>query len=689
MANDTTPDLFSTLRDEGAIALDIQRLTDLINHHNKQYHTLDNPEISDAEYDALFRQLTELETQYPHLRRPDSPTRKVGSQRKQAFVSAPHIVPMRSLANAFSSEDVTDFVNRIKGFLGLPDMPTMLVEPKIDGVSCSLTYQDGVLIKGLTRGDGEMGEDITHNVRTIADIPHHLNTQDPPQLAEIRGEVYIETEAFKSLNEAQAAAGGKVFANARNAAAGSLRQLDSAITAKRPLRFLAYAFGALEGTVFESHSAEINALKSWGFNIPDVQTAHTVDDLLRIYEDGKQHRYNRPYAIDGLVYKVDDKRLQSRLGELARTPRWATAHKFPPEQATTEVMDIIVNVGRTGRVTPVAKLRAVGIGGVTVTNATLHNEDYIKQRDIRIGDTVFVERAGDVIPQVISVVESKRPQNSQPYRYPTTCPACGGALHRAPDEADWRCLNHYDCPAQVQAALEHFVSRGAFDIEGLGEKQLSRFLADALIRTAPDIFRLHNHAEKLKQTEGFGEVSVTKLLANIEKAKTMPLPRFLVALGIPHVGEATAVDLATVFPTLEALLEAAKQPDAAAQLESIEGIGPVMAEALVSFFANDHNMQLIRQLAEVGVQVQPYTPSHRQEGFFTGKTVVLTGTLPTLTREEAKARLLAQGAKVTGSVTNKTDYVIAGAEAGSKLKNAQILNVPILDEDEFLNRINR
>ncbi len=686
MAKDTTPDLFSFLPDDTAAA-EIARLTELINYHNRQYHTFDNPEISDAEYDALFHQLVALEAQHPNLRRPDSPTRKVGGQRQQAFQSAPHIVPMRSLANAFTAEDALDFINRVKSFLGLPRAPTFVVEPKIDGVSCSLTYQNGILTKGLTRGDGEMGEDTTHNVRTIADTPQRLNTQTPPELAEIRGEVYIETDAFKTLNDAQAASGGKVFANARNAAAGSLRQLDPTIAAQRPLRFLAYAFGALEGATFATHTDEIKSLKSWGFCTPDIQTAPNAEDLLRLYEDGKTHRYSRPYAIDGLVYKVDDKSLQTRLGELARTPRWATAHKFPPEQATTEILDIIVSVGRTGRVTPVAKLRAVGIGGVTVTNATLHNEDYITQRDIRVGDTVFVERAGDVIPQVVSVVESKRPPGSQPYRYPHTCPACGSELHRDPDEADWRCLNHYDCPAQIQAALEHFVSRGAFDIEGLGEKQLSRFLTDGLIRTAPDIFRLHQHAETLKQTEGFGELSVTKLLANIEKAKHMPLPRFLVALGIPHVGEATAHDLATAFPTRELLLDAVRQPDAAAQLESIEGIGPVMAESVVSFFANGHNQALVSGLHEVGVHVQPYQPRTRTEGYFTGKTVVLTGTLPTLTREEAKARLLAQGAKVTGSVTSKTEYVIAGAEAGSKLKNAQALNIPILDEDEFLKRI--
>ena len=665
-----------------AIRARIAHLTEQLIHHNYLYHTMDAPEISDAEYDTLFRELEKLEKEYPEYRLPDSPTAKVGGTRAAAFQSKPHAAPMRSLANAFSAEDVEDFCARISKFLGLSQTPELVVEPKIDGVSLSLTYQNGALTQALTRGDGEVGEDVTANVRTIATVPARLHGKASATI-EIRGEVYITEAEFEALNQQQAEAGHKVFANPRNAAAGSLRQLDSAITAKRPLRFLAYALGANSGDNPATETALIEQLKAWGFTPPQVQTAATAMQLLKIYEDWQSHRHSKvPYGIDGLVYKVNDRALQARLGELARTPRWAIAHKFPPEQATTLLTDITVQVGRTGKLTPVARLVPVHIGGVTVTNATLHNEDYIRERDIRIGDTVFVERAGDVIPKIVSV--AKQGEGRQPFRFPHACPSCGSPAVRIEGEADWRCINHFTCPAQLEAQLIHFVSRGCFDIDGLGERQIQLFIAENMLQTPADIFTLSTHAALLKTWEGFGDKSVDNLLAAIEKAKIVSLPRFIAALGIPLVGEATAVDLSRNHPTWENLFATITGDHATEALLAIEGIGPKVAHSIVDFFANPHNVQLVQALQVNGVQVQPYEKQTGRQGFFTAKTVVLTGTLTTLTRDEAKARLLAQGAKVTGSVTSKTDFVIAGADPGSKLKNAQKLEIPILDEDAFL-----
>lgn len=678
-------DMFA--RHDAQISQQIQKLADQIRHHNHLYHTQDAPEISDAEYDVLFRQLEKLESDYPHLKLADSPTTKVGSTRAAAFSSKPHAVPMRSLGNAFSAEDLTDFCARITKFLGLTSMPAVIVEPKIDGVSLSLTYSNGQLTQALTRGDGEVGEDVTANVRTVHTIPTKLKAENPPQTIEIRGEVYITEADFLKLNEQQAAAAQKVFANPRNAAAGSLRQLDSAITARRPLQFLAYATGA-STQAFATETDLIAQFQTWGFTTPLVENAATADELLAIYNDWQTHRHTKvPYAIDGLVYKVNDKALQSRLGELARTPRWAIAHKFPPEQATTTVLNIEVQVGRTGKLTPVAKLAPVHVGGVTVTNATLHNEDYITQRDIRVGDTVFIERAGDVIPQVVSVVESKRPATSSKFTFPHTCPACKNPAVREEGEADWRCINHYTCPAQLEAQLSHFVSRHCFDVDGLGDRQIQLFIAEGLLETPADIFTLSEHADVLKTWEGFGEKSVTNLIAAIEKAKTISLPRFLTALGIPQVGEATAQDLAHNFPTWQTFLTAATAPDAETTLTAIEGIGPKVAYAITSFFANPQNIKLTQALIANGVAIQPYQRTSRAQGYFTGKTVVLTGTLSQLTRDEAKARLTAQGAKVTGSVTSKTDFLIAGESPGSKLKEAEKHNVQVLTEDAFLTHL--
>jgi len=678
-------DLFTAaeLRDEQALAR-IRHLAELIRHHNDLYHTLDEPEISDSEYDELFRELEGLENRYPHLRQADSPTQKVGgATRAEVFASRPHRVPMRSLANAFTAEDVREFWARVEKFLSLDNGLEVVVEPKIDGVSLSLTYSGGVFSQALTRGDGEVGEDVTANVRTIAEVPATLRGA-APALVEVRGEVYITEVDFQTLNAQQAETGGKLFANPRNAAAGSLRQLESSVTARRPLRFLAYAVGAYQGEgLAESETALVAQLASWGFATPTLQTAASVEELNGIYAQWLAGRHTRvPYAIDGLVYKVNSKGYQKRLGELARTPRWAIAHKFPPEQATTTVLAITVQVGRTGKLTPVAKLAPVHVGGVTVTNATLHNEDYVTQRDIRVGDTVFVERAGDVIPKVVSVVEGKRPPGTLPFTFPHTCPSCHSPAMRVEGEADWRCINHYSCPAQLEAQLIHFVSRGCFDIDGLGERQIQLFIAENLLQTPADIFTLGEHAATLRRWEGFGEKSVANLVAAIEKAKTISLPRFVAALGVPLVGETTAADLARHYPTWPELFAALTAEDAATTLTAIDGVGPKVASSLAQFFANSHNVRLVESLVANGVRVRPHTRAAAQ-GAFTGKTVVLTGTLATLSREEAKARLLAQGAKVTGSVTSKTDMVIAGAEPGGKLKSAHQLGIPVLDEAAF------
>jgi DNA ligase (NAD+) len=660
-----------------------------IAYHNHRYHTLDDPEIADAEYDALLAELLKLEAEYPQFKAPDSPTNKVGSTRAAGFTSARHRVPMRSLANAFSADDVEDFVARVMKFLGLEVPPAFIVQPKIDGVSLSLTYEQGKLVCALTRGDGDEGEDVTANVRTIADIPSQLKGQGWPTLVEIRGEVYMENAAFAALNAAQAQRGDKVFANPRNAAAGSLRQLDRAITAQRPLQFLAYTTGVWEGAAPPaSETALLAELQSWGFTTPPELLVQNIQELLKIYHHWQAERATRtPYAIDGLVYKVNDKALQQRLGELARTPRWAIAHKFPPEQARTVLEAIEIQVGRTGKLTPVARLKPVNVGGVMVANATLHNEDYIRQRDIRVGDWVWVERAGDVIPQVVKTSHELEIGRKDPFTWPTLCPSCGSQAVREAGEADWFCLNHASCPAQLHATLVHMVGRGAFNIEGLGERQLQRLLEEKILISAADLFNLAQHRATLAAWDGYGQKSLDNLFANLEKAKRTTLPRLLIGLGIPHVGEATAHDLAAHFGTLENLLQAANGAGAEATFAALEGIGSVVAASLVHTLNLPANQELLHAWRAAGVVVEAYVAAPKQQGFFTGKVVVLTGTLQALTRAEAKARLQAQGAKVTGSVSASTDYLIAGTEAGSKLKEAQRLGVVVLGEDELLGKI--
>jgi DNA ligase (NAD+) len=676
---------------------EIKHLTAELNRHNRLYHTEDAPEISDAEYDTLFQKLQKLEAEHPEFRQPNSPTERVGGVAAKGFTARVHDVPMLSLGNVFNEAELSDFIARICRFLGQDTMPPLVAEPKIDGVSLSLRYEHGKLAYALTRGDGKEGEDITANAKTIADIPHQLPAPYPA-VVDVRGEVYMRRDAFEAFNAKQVEAGIKPFANARNAAAGSLRQLDSSVTATRPLRFFAYAFGAWtqEGSTPQgghgapaSHSEELAQMETWGFTVPDLATRFTkAADVYTFYETVRDKtRAELNYAIDGLVYKVDDKALQQRLGFVARAPRFAIAHKFPAEQATTVLEGIDVQVGRTGRVTPVARLKPVAVGGVTVSNATLHNEDYIEERDIRIGDTVFVERAGDVIPKVVAVVEAKRSPQSVAYTFPKTCPECESTLVRLDGEADWRCLNHLNCPAQIKAGMIHFVGRNTLDIDGLGEKQIEKFIQLGWLESVVDIFRLYRYSAQMKQLEGYGEKSVENLLASIEKARDVSLPKLLAALGIPLVGGQVALLLAGKYGTLEVLAEASRnKPE---EVANIDGIGPRIADHLQKFFQEEHNQNMLELLQNPtwGVRLTPYQAVVAQGGFFTGKTVVLTGTLEQMTRDEAKARLQTQGAKVAGSVSKNTDFVIAGTAAGSKLKKAEELGLAVLDESEFLIKI--
>ncbi len=675
-------------------AAEIARLTQLVRYHNERYHVLDDPEISDAEYDRLFQQLQALEAAFPAFAAPDSPTQQVGAEAKghhvpahatagEAFTEKPHLERMLSLQNIFTAAELDQFLQRVQDYLALSAPPELVIEPKIDGVALSLTYVQGQLQQALTRGDGSSGEDVTRNALTIADIPHQLATSQMPcpDVLEIRGEVYMQRDDFEQMNAARAAAGERVFANPRNAAAGSLRQLDANITAARPLRFWAYALGRVEGQAFTTHMAELASLRAWGF--PPLPAEVTADPAFvhAYYDQMLAQRAAMPYAIDGLVYKVNNKQWQARLGTIARAPRWAIAHKFPAEQARTRVQKIDVQVGRTGVITPVARLAPVSIGGVMVSNATLHNAAYIAERDIRVGDMVFVERAGDVIPKVVQVIMAERPADAEPYVFPAACPACGEPLVQLADEAAHRCLNIRDCPAQLEGRINHFVGRQGLDIQGLGEKQVRRFVQEGKVLSLGDIFRLERYAADLMLEQGYGEKSVTQLLAAIQQAKEPELPRFLTALGIPLVGEEAARLLAGRYQQLDALVEVAVQnPE---DIESIDGFGGKMSQSVHAFFANAHNQQLLQDLSAEGVQPRPYQPVMTTAQPLVGKTVVLTGSLNSMSRAEAKSALQALGAKVASSVSQHTHMVVAGQEAGRKLTQAQELGVQVIDEDEL------
>ncbi|QGM45291.1 NAD-dependent DNA ligase LigA [Methylocystis heyeri] len=673
------------------------RLAAEIAEHDRHYYQEDAPAVSDAEYDALRRRYDALEAAFPELATPESLSRKIGAAPAEKFAKVKHVVPMLSLGNVFSDEEVREFVARVRRFLGLSeDAPlAFTAEPKIDGLSCSLRYEHGRLVSAATRGDGFEGEDVTANIRTIDQIPAELRGGFGPVL-DVRGEVYMTHRDFAALNERQAAAQKQKFANPRNAAAGSLRQLDPAVTAGRPLRFFAYAWGEASELPAKTQKGVIEAFSHLGFPVnPLTRICANVEEMLEHYRAIEAQRATLGYDIDGVVYKVDDIALQARLGFVSRAPRWAVAHKFPAEQATTILRGIEINVGRTGALTPVARLEPVTVGGVVVSNATLHNEDEIERKDVRVGDTVVVQRAGDVIPQIVEVRLDKRPPDAKPYEFPHVCPVCGSAALREIDEktgeADVvrRCTGSLVCAAQAVERLKHFASRNAMDIEGLGDKQIEYFYQEGLIKTASDIFTLQARDEaglsRLKNREGFGETSVRNLFAAIDARRRVPINKFIYALGVRHVGETNAKRLARHFPDFQQLRAAASAAEpggeAFAAFDEIDGLGPVVAEALHDFFAEPHNEREIDALLE-HVTLEPM-PAVESSSPVAGKTVVFTGSLERLTRDEAKAQAERFGAKISGSVSKKTDLVVAGPGAGSKLTKAKELGVEVISEDEW------
>ncbi len=651
-------------------------LRELLRYHNHRYYVLDDPEISDAEYDALLRELQGIEAAHPELVTPDSPTHRGGAAPLDAFAEARHEQPMLSLANVFSEEELRDFDRRVRERVG--GEMAYVCEPKLDGLSVNLRYENGVLVQAATRGDGQVGEDITVNVRTIRSVPLRLQGESP-SLVEVRGEVVIRKADFERLNEQRLAEGERPFANPRNAAAGSLRQLDSSVTAKRPLTFFTFGIGACSGPLGVTHSEVLERLGAWGFRVNEhVQRVAGAQGCLDYYHWLLDNRDSLSYEIDGAVYKVDDLDAREHLGFTARAPRWAAAHKLPAREATTVVADILASVGRTGTVTPVAALEPVEVGGVVVSRATLHNLDEVRRKDVRVGDTVMVRRAGDVIPEVISVVVDKRPAGAEPWAMPANCPVCGSEVVRLDEEAAHRCVGGLYCPAQRMGAIRHFVSRRAMDIDGLGEKLVAQLVEQGLVRTVVDLYHLDRGT--LVTLERMGEKSADNLLRAIDASRETTLPRFLYALGISQVGEVTARALAEYFGSLESIMDA--RSDA---LEAVPDVGPVVAQSVARFFAQPHNREVIDGLLAAGVH-WPSAASEatsREAQPLAGCTFVLTGALEGYTRDDAKARIEALGGKVTGSVSKKTDYVVVGADAGSKREKAEQLGVTLLDEDAF------
>ncbi len=659
-----------------AVIARVKQLREEIETHNYRYYVLDSPTIPDAEFDMLFRELQALEADYPSLATPDSPTQRVGVSPITEFAQVTHRVPMLSLNNAFEDEEVEAFDRRVREGLGRDNID-YAVEPKFDGLALSLVYEQGVLTQAATRGDGYTGEDVTANIRTIHAIPLKLHAAHPPRLLEVRGEVLMLKRDFERLNAAQRAKQEKEFANPRNAAAGSLRQLDPRISASRKLTFFAYATGAVEGAPLPRLQSQVmDWLVELHFPVCSERRVVTgVSGLLEYYRTIGAKRESLPYEIDGVVYKVNDLAAQNELGFVSRAPRFAVAHKYPAQEMMTEVLGIDVQVGRTGAITPVARLKPVFVGGVTVTNATLHNEDEVRRKDVHIGDFVIVRRAGDVIPEVVSVVKEKRPAEVRPFAMPTLCPVCGSHIIKLPDEAVARCSGGLFCPAQRKQALLHFASRRALDIEGLGDKLVEQLVDSGLVHTPADIYTLD--MQSLVNLERMAEKSASNILAAIEHSKQATLERFIFALGIRNVGEATAKALARYFGSLDSLLDADQ-----AQLTEVSDIGPIVAESIAQFFAEPHNREVIALLRAAGVNWSEGKGKQAMaQTLITGKTFVLTGTLPTLSREQAREMIEALGGKVVGSVSKKTDYVVAGSDAGSKLAKAQELGVPLLDED--------
>ncbi|WP_439546149.1 NAD-dependent DNA ligase LigA [Sandarakinorhabdus sp.] len=663
-------------------AAELARLAEVIAQHNSAYYQEDAPKISDADYDALVQRNTAIEAAFPQLVRGDSPSVKVGARAAPGFAKIVHSKPMLSLDNVFSDDEARAFVARVRRFLDLPEDADVRLraEAKIDGLSCALRYENGRLAHGATRGDGAVGEAVTDNLRAVSGLVHLL-PEPAPAVAEIRGEVYMTKAGFAGLNARQQEAGAKIFANPRNAAAGSLRQLDPAISASRPLAFIVHGWGEMSALPGPTQSAVMTAIAGWGFDTGSLALADaSIDDCLAFTADLERARADLPFDIDGVVYKVERLDWQERLGQVARAPRWAVAHKFPAEQAETLLEAIDIQVGRTGALTPVARLAPVTVGGVVVTNATLHNEDEIARLDVRVGDRVRVQRAGDVIPQVLGVVPSDGPRGA-PFVVPDHCPVCGSTAVREEDGAVRRCTGGLTCPAQRHERLRHFVSRNALDIEGLGTERLELFAAQGLIVQPGDIFRLRERRAALLALPGFKEKSVDKLLASIDERRNASLDRFLFALGIRHVGETTARDLARAFGSAQAVADAAQADNATNLFSAVKGIGNVVAAALIDFFGEPHNRDT---LADLLGQVAPTPlPPVLQTGL-TGKTIVFTGALEKFTRDEAQAQAEALGAKVSGSVSAKTNILVAGPGAGSKLAKAQTLGVTVLDEDGWL-----
>ena len=674
----------------GKIQERVDALRELLHHHAHRYYVLDQPEIPDAEYDKLFRELQELEERHPELQTPDSPTRRVGAKPLDSFTKVRHKVPMLSIRTETDIEasGARNFDARVRRELGLSasDPPIEYVaELKFDGLALNLRYENGVLVQAATRGDGEVGEEVTQNIRTIGQIPLRL-PKDAPAVLEVRGEVYMRRDEFEKLNEmqrekiARGAKGEKTFVNPRNAAAGAVRQLDPGIARQRPLSFFAYGWGEMTppeqgGPVFDAHFQVLLTLRSWGFPVSNrTEVATGAEELVAYHQAVGKERDKLPFDIDGVVYKVNSLALQKRLGFVSREPRWAVAHKYPAQEQITTVESIDVYVGRTGKLTPVARLVPVFVGGVTVTNATLHNEDEARRKDVRVGDTVIVRRAGDVIPEVVAVVPEKRIHEAQLFTMPRRCPVCGSEAVREEGEADYRCTGGLFCGAQRKQAILHFAQRRALDIEGLGEKLVDQMVEGNVIKTLPDLYRLGLAA--LSNLDRMADKSAQNLLAALEKSKHTTLPRFLFGLGIRHVGEATAKDLARHFGKLDGIMDASVE-----ELLEVPDVGPVVAESIHRFFQQPHNREVVEQLRACGVTWPEGEPAARVPKPLAGKTIVLTGTLATLTRDEAKDMLEAAGAKVAGSVSKKTDYVVAGAEAGSKLDKARELGVTVLDED--------
>lgn len=658
--------------------LTILELRSLIARYDYEYYVLDAPTISDSEYDGLYRQLVELEKQFPKLITADSPTQRVGGSVVGAFESVTHRQAMLSLNNAFGDDELLAFDKRIREGLGI-DSVEYALEPKFDGLAVTLTYENGVFTQGATRGDGYAGENVTHNLRTIRAIPAKLNMTNPPQLLEVRGEVLMLKKDFERLNQTQEKLGAKVFANPRNAAAGSLRQLDPNITATRLLHFFAYGLGETIGAPkLKSHAQAMNYLAELRFPLSDLRaTKQGAIGLQQYYEQIGAQRASLPFDIDGVVYKVNQFAQQNELGFVSRAPRWAIAHKYPAEETTTIVEDITVQVGRTGAITPVARLKAVFVGGVTVTNATLHNEDELKRKDIHIGDTVIVRRAGDVIPEVVSVVVENRPANARQFVMPTLCPECDSHIIRLANEAVARCTGGLICPAQRKQAITHFASRRALDIEGMGEKLADLLVEADLVKSLDDIYRLD--VATLANLERMAQKSAQNVIDALNLSKTTTLARFIYGLGIRNVGEATAKDLAAHFGSLQALLDAPCEA-----LLEVNDVGPIVAESILQFFSEPHNVQVIVSMQNLGVHWPETLGKHAATGVLLGKTLVLTGTLPNLSRDVAQAMIEAAGGKVSGSVSKKTDFVVAGSDAGSKLEKAQSLDVAVIDEAGLL-----